>query len=167
MRGRHFIFSVATSIVLGSSAAAGPLITLPSIKWPDLIVSNLQITPSWTPVIGQVTFTVKEACGVKIAKPFHVALTIAAAPGGSPLFATTVVANPLPANGSQTWTIPLTAKAIPIKSFARVEADSQNEIVEDVETNNYQQLNPNVAPFPQNGATYCKPHKLTPVTPQP
>ncbi len=163
-------FGAAVSIFAPMAVMAGPIVMLGSVKYPDLIVSDLQVAqtaPGITQAfIDHVSFTVKEGCGVKVAKSFHVALKIAATQGGASLFATTVVANPLPANGSQSWSIPLT-KAVPLTSYVRVDADSQNEVVEDVEGNNYQQLNPNLSPFPQNSATYCKPHKISPITPKP
>jgi hypothetical protein len=167
MRLRLFLVSAAIGATLIPAAIAGPTVYPPSVKWPDLIVSNLQVVQSWTPVIKEVTFTVKEACGVAIAKPFHVALTIAPKQGAAPTYSSTLSANALPANGSQTWTIPLVAKQLPLTSFVRVDADPNNEVLEDVETNNYQQLNPNMAPFPQNAATYCKPHKIGIIQPKP
>jgi hypothetical protein len=171
MRLHILSVSVAAVALLAPMAATASPLVLGSIKYPDLIVSDLQAVqtaPGITQAfIDHVSFTVKEACGVKATKAFHVALKVAATPNGPSLFATTVAANPLPANGSQSWSIPLTGKAVPLNSFVRVDADSNNEVVEDVETNNYQQLNPNMAPFPQNSATYCKPHKISPITPQP
>lgn len=161
--------TAAIAVALPTAKAGLPLINM-TVKLPDLIVTDLQVTQTAPGIavafIDHVSFTVKEACGVKVTKPFHVAVKIAATQGAAPLFTTTVVANPLPANGSQSWSIPVTGK-LPLNSYVRVDTDSQNEIVEDVETNNYAQLNPNTAPFPQNGKTYCQPHKVGPITPKP
>ena len=56
---------------------------------------------------------------------------------------------------------------IPATSYVYAVVDYNNKVAEDVEDNNYASLNPNVLPFPQNAATYCKPHPVKPVMPQP
>ena len=170
MTVRLFIAAAAVTAVFAPVAIAGPIITLAGVKWPDLVVADLQVSqakPGLTQaVFDTVSFTVKEACGAKVAKAYHVALKIAASQSGAPLYTVTLAANPLPANGSQTWSLPL-GKSFASSSYVRVDADSNNEIGEDVEGNNYAQLNPNVAPFPQNSKTYCKPHAIGVVKPQP
>jgi len=144
------------------AAIAGPMVNLGGVKWPDLVVSDLQTSqgnPGTTVVVfDQISFTVKEMCGAKVSKPYHVALKIAAIQGGAPLYSIVVNANPLAANGTQTWSLQL-GKVFPATSYVRVDADSNNEIGKDVEGNNYAQLNPGTTPFPY-GSTYCKPHKI-------
>ena len=169
MRLRLFIASALTFAVLVPAAMAGPII-MHGVKWPDLVVSDLKVFQAQNglsqTVFDHVSFTVQEACGVKVTKSYHIALKIAASQGAPPLYTTTLLANPLPANGSQSWSIALAGKSFPTTSYVRVDADSNNEIGEDVEGNNYQQL-PGAAPFPQNSQTYCKPHKVGVVAPKP
>lgn len=152
--------SVSTLLALAASTASAEQL---SVKYPDLLVSDLKVaqTPPGITVAGfnVVSFTVKEGCGVQVARTYHIAITIAPAPGAAALMTKTVLAMPLSAGGSQKFSVAL-AKGFPLNTMVRVDADSKNEIAEDVEDNNYRQLNPNTAPFPPNPATYCKPHAI-------
>jgi hypothetical protein len=58
---------------------------------------------------------------------------------------------------SQTQVFDLSGKNLPAGSHVSVEVDPYAKVREDVEGNNLRKLNPNVAPFPEDVATHCKP----------
>ncbi len=63
----------------------------------------------------------------------------------------------LGAGGSHKHYFSLEGLNLPMKSFVRVEVDATDKVKEDFDGNNWMERNPNRAPFPPDGATYCKP----------
>jgi subtilase family serine protease len=77
--------------------------------------------------------------------------------GGKELYYVGNTVKALKGGESQTQVFNLSGKNLPADGRVSVEVDPYTKVKEDVEGNNFRKLNPNVAPFPENAATHCKP----------
>lgn len=130
-----------------------------SILLPDLLVESVDIEKGSDGFMQSVTIGFKNGCNVPAKGKFDIAVTIKESDkaGAKTLHTDSSTFDGLGAGESHKHFFNLGGLKLPMASFVHVEVDPTGGIKEDVEGNNWMERNPNRAPFPPDGTTYCKP----------
>ena len=133
------------------------------ISLPDLLVGDVSVNKSGDGFIDNITIEFKNGCGAAVKGKFDIMATFKENNQADSKVLHTVSStfDELAGGKSHKHFFSVSGMKIPATSYILVEVDPANQIKEDLEDNNWKKLNPNGAPFPPNGSTYCKPKKLT------
>lgn len=166
---KTFLSTLALLLLAGASAGdapaqrTNPKLKLPpgkiSILLPDLLVGSVDVLKGSDGFMQGVTIEFKNGCGTAAKGKFDITVTIKESDkaGAKILHTASSTFDGLGAGESHKHYFNLEGLKLPMMSFVRAEVDPTGGVKEDVENNNWMERNPNRAPFPQNGATYCKP----------
>lgn len=125
---------------------------------PDLVVSSVAVGKGAGGIAQSVRVTVTNTCGVAAKESYVLAKFMdKSGAGGKTLYYIGNTVKALKGGESHSQDFDVSNKKMPADSHVSVEVDPYKKVKEDSEINNFQKLNPNVAPFPDNGATHCKP----------
>jgi hypothetical protein len=162
---KKLICALALLLPAGGAHAQkkNPKLELPpgkfSILLPDLLVESVEVLQGSNGLMQGVTINFKNGCKAAAKGKFDLTLTIKGSDkaGAKVLHTNSSTFDGLGAGESHGHFFSVENLKLPMTSFVRVEIDPANKIKEDTEFNNWMERNPNRAPFPPNGATYCKP----------
>lgn len=130
-----------------------------SILLPDFLVESVDVLKGDDGFMQGVTIGFKNGCTTPTKAKFDLTVTISESnkAGAKILRADSSTFDGLGAGKSHKHYFDLAGLKLPMSSFVRVEVDAAGKVKEDFEGNNWMERNPNRAPFPPDGATYCKP----------
>jgi hypothetical protein len=128
-----------------------------AVLLPDLVVQHISLGKAGDGLTQSVRVTVANTCGAAAPQSYVLATFYdKAGNGAKALYYIGHEVKPLKGGETETQVIELGAKKMPANAHVVVEVDPYKKVKEDDETNNWQKLNPNEAPFPSNGQTHCK-----------
>lgn len=164
-----FLNVLALLLLAGVSAReadaqkTNPKLKLPpgkiSILLPDFLVESVEVMKGGDGFMQGVTIGFKNGCSTPTKAKFDVTVTISESgkAGAKILHTNSSTFDGLGAGESHKHYFDLGGLNLPMTSFVRAEVDATDKVKEDFEGNNWMERNPNRAPFPPDGATYCKP----------
>jgi hypothetical protein len=160
---------VCALALLGALAVAAqaqrvdPKLKLPpqriTVLLPDLVVRSVDVEKGADGNMQGVTIGFQNACKAAAKGKFDIAVTVKDGnkPDSKTLHTASSTFDQLAPGESHKHYFDFGALKLPMSSFIRAEVDAGNTLKEDVENNNWMERNPNRAPFPPDGSTYCKP----------
>ncbi len=164
------LFPNALALLLLAGVCAGearaqktnPKLKLPpgkiSILLPDLLVESVDVMKGDDGFMQGVTIGFKNGCNTPTKAKFDLTVTIREndKAGAKILRTDSSTFDGLGAGESHKHYFNLGGLNLPMTSFVHVEVDATGKVKEDFEGNNWMERNPNRAPFPPDGSTYCK-----------